>query len=102
MKVLIALICLTVANGAFADDAPRIAERVSCADIKTRITELSAIEEATEEELAELEQLKTDYRSKCSRSAAKRKSSAAKNDVVAPTDVTAEISEEEVQNNHPK
>lgn len=96
MKVLIALICLIVANVAFADDAPRIAERVSCADIKTRITELSAIEEATDDELAELEQLKTDYRSKCSRSAAKRKSSAAKNDVVAPTVVTAEISEEEV------
>ncbi len=97
MKILIALIGLITATGAFAEDTPNVAERVSCADIQAKITELSAVEEPTEDEIAELDKLKTDYRSKCSRSAAKRKSSAVKNTVVAATVTTPEeVAEETV------
>lgn len=97
MKILIALIGLIVATGAFAESLPNVAERVSCADIQAKITELSAVEEPTEDEIAELDKLKTDYRSKCSRSAAKRKSSAVKNTVVAATVTTPEeVAEETV------
>lgn len=85
MKLLITLIGVIIANSAFAEDAPMVTERITCADIKAQISELAAIEDATDDELAELEQLKIDYRSKCSRSAAKRKSSAIKNTVVAAT-----------------
>jgi murein DD-endopeptidase MepM/ murein hydrolase activator NlpD len=83
MKILIALMGLIAATGAFAEDVPSVTERVSCADIQAMISELSAIEEPTDDEIAELENLKIDYRSKCARSAAKRKSSALKNTVVA-------------------
>ena len=90
MKILIALMGLIAATGAFAEDVPSVTERVSCADVQAMISELAAIEEPTDDEIAELENLKIDYRSKCARSAAKRKSSALKNTVVAATVVVPE------------
>ena len=94
MKLLIALIGVIIANSAFAEDAPMVTERITCADIKAQISELAAIEDATDDELAELEQLKIDYRSKCSRSAAKRKSSAVKNTVVPASVVKPDLDNE--------
>ena len=97
MKILIALMGLIAATGAFAEDVPSVTERVSCADVQAMISELAAIEEPTDDEIAELENLKIDYRSKCARSAAKRKSSALKNTVVAATVVVPEdVAEETV------
>ena len=87
MKILIALMGLIAATGAFADSASGVAERVTCADIQAVINELSAVEEPDEETLAELDKQKMEYRRKCLRSAAKRKSSAVKNTVVAPTEM---------------
>ena len=87
MKILIALMGLIAATGAFADSVSGVAERVTCADIQAVINELSAVEEPDEETLAELDKQKMEYRRKCSRSAAKRKSSAVKNTVVAPTEM---------------
>ena len=87
MKILIALMGLIAATGAFADSASGVAERVTCADIQAVINELSAVEEPDEETLAELDKQKMEYRRKCSRSAAKRKSSVVKNTVVAPTEM---------------
>ena len=97
MKILIALMGLIAATGAFAEDVPSVTERVSCADVQAMISELAAIEEPTDDEIAELENLKIDYRSKCARSAAKRKSSALKNTVVAAMVVVPEeVAEETV------
>ncbi len=76
MKILIALIGFFAATGAFAEDGAGVAERVSCSDVNAQITELAAIEEPTEQELAKLDELKIQYRTKCSRSAAKRRTSA--------------------------
>ena len=97
MKILIALMGLIAATGAFADSASGVAERVTCADVQAVINELSAVEEPDEETLAELEKQKMEYRRKCSRSAAKRKSSAVKNTVVAPTEVVETDTESEEQ-----
>ena len=54
MKILIALMGLIAATGAFAEDVPSVTERVSCADIQAMISELAAIEEPTDDEIAEL------------------------------------------------
>lgn len=97
MKILIALMGLIAATGAFADSASGVAERVTCADIQAVINELSAVEEPDEETLAELDKQKMEYRRKCSRSAAKRKSSAVKNTVVAPTEMIEVDTEPEEQ-----
>lgn len=97
MKILIALLGFMASVGAFADDSQKLAERMSCADIQTKIVELSGITDPSEDDTATLEKLKTEYRSKCSRSAAKRKSSALKNTVV-PATVTIQDDEPESVN----
>ncbi len=82
MKLLFVLLGIIVSTGAFAEDTVEdaaaelaVVERVSCADMSARMTELSAIVEPDEETIAELETLKSDYRIKCSRNARARKRS---------------------------
>ena len=95
MKLLFALMLSCAVSGAFADDAPGVAERLSCADISARISEIGAIAEPTEEDAAELTKLKAEYRRMCSKSARGRRTSADVRVVVesAPVD---KVDEEEV------
>jgi hypothetical protein len=94
MKILIALMGLIAATGAFADESARLAERLSCSDVQAKIVELSGVEDMDDATATELENLKIEYRSKCSRSAAKRKSSAVKNTVVPASVVKPDLDDE--------
>ena len=102
MKLLFALMLSCAVSGAFADDAPGVAERLSCADISARISEIGAIAEPTEEDAAELTKLKAEYRRMCSKSARGRRTSADVRVVVesAPVDNVDEeavVAEQSVQ-----
>ncbi|MBR4891868.1 MAG: hypothetical protein IKZ34_01645, partial [Alphaproteobacteria bacterium] len=112
MKILVALLGLFVVTGAFAEDTVdveedvtveesvsveetgNVVERVACDDIKTKIADLTALEEPTEDEIAELEKLKQEQRTKCMRSASKRKASVAKKVVVEASAAIEEEAEE--------
>ncbi len=76
MKLLFALMLTCVASGAFADETAKVSERLSCADISARMSELGGIAEPTEDETAELAKLKADYRRTCVKSARGRRTSA--------------------------
>lgn len=77
MKLLFALMLSGVVSSAIADDtASTVAARKSCADISARVSEISALEEPTEEETEELTKLKADYRRMCAKSARGRRTSA--------------------------
>lgn len=99
MKLLFALMLSCVASGAFADDAPGVVERLSCAEITTRVSELGAIAEPSEEESAELAKLKADYRRTCVQSARGRRVSAGRvvvegvSDDVVPDEIEEEVVE---------
>ena len=95
MKLLFALMLSCFVSGAFADETQGVAERLSCADISARISEIGAIAEPTEEDAAELTKLKAEYRRMCSKSARGRRTSADVRVVVesAPVD---KVDEEEV------
>ena len=95
MKLLFAFMLRCAVSGAIADEAPGVAERLSCADISARISEIGAIAEPTEEDAAELTKLKAEYRRMCSKSARGRRTSADVRVVVesAPVD---KVDEEEV------
>lgn len=95
MKLLFALMLSCFVSGAFADETQGVAERLSCADISARISEIGAIAEPTEEDAAELTKLKAEYRRMCSKSARGRRTSADVRVVVesAPVD---NVDEEEV------
>ena len=96
MKKLFVILGIVGATSAFADDAPGVAERLSCADISARISEIGAIAEPAEEDAAELNKLKADYRRMCSKSARGRRTSADARVVIesAPVD---EAQEEEIE-----
>ncbi len=116
MKILISLLGLIVTTGAFAEDiteeytdeevVANVVERVSCADIQAKIKELSNISDPDDEILNELDLLKSDFRSKCSRSAGARRSSGRidapvvvsvdETTVDAPDDVVEEVVEETI------
>ena len=74
MRFLFITIFAMITLSVSADDA--VTERVSCADIQARISELSAVVDAGDEVLAEIADLKTEYRRNCSRSAGARRTSA--------------------------
>ena len=77
MKLLFALMLSGIVSSAIADDtASTVAARKSCADISARVSEISALEEPTEEETEELAKLKADYRRTCAKSARGRRTSA--------------------------
>ena len=94
MKKLFVILGIVGATSAFADDAPGVAERLSCADISARISEIGAIAEPTEEEAAELNKLKADYRRMCAKSARGRRASADARVVIESATVD-EVDEEE-------
>ena len=116
MKILISLLGLIVTTGAFAEDVTEeytdekvvanVVERVSCADIQGKIKELSNISDPDDKILNELDLLKSDFRSKCSRSAGARRSfgridapvvvSVDETTVDSPDDVVEEVVKETI------
>lgn len=92
MKKLFIVFGFVCATSAFADEVPAVVERLSCADISASISEIGAIAEPTEEQVAELNTLKADYRRMCAKSARGRRTSADARVVVesAPVDVVDE------------
>lgn len=88
MKKLFIVFGIVCATSAFADEVQVVAERLSCADISARISEIGAIAEPTEEQVAELTTLKADYRRMCTKSARGRRTSAEARVIVesAPVD----------------
>ena len=101
MKLPILLLGLTMVFGAaFADDAAvvqKVAERKSCADIKTEIANLSAIENPDDATAENLKQLQAQQRSNCMPKSAGRRtimrnvpSGAPKNTDVAKSDALSE------------
>lgn len=66
MKILIFILAVMVYGGAWADDATgNVVERVSCADLRAQIDELTLIENPDDETLDELDALNQDYRRQC-------------------------------------
>lgn len=111
MKIFLILLSLFVMPLAYAEDSYEeevaesettglvVVERMSCFDINTKITELSAIEEPDDDTIIELEKLKSDYRRKCMKSAGGRKTAAQgrsviNNDPIEETEVVEEVAEE--------
>lgn len=92
MKKLFIVFGFVCATSAFADEVPAVVERLSCADISASISEIGTIAEPTEEQVAELNTLKADYRRMCTKSARGRRTSADARVVVesAPVDVVDE------------
>ena len=122
MKFWVILFGLVLTTGAFAtDDATEdvveeevveeeaeasVVERVSCEDIKAQITELSAIEEPDEETQEELANLKATQRSKCMRSAGKRRATVGRKALIAASEASTTTEEvlvdENVEKEQPK
>ena len=100
MKLLLILMLAVATTGAFADEDAnqKVADRVSCADIQTQITELGEIEDADEEILAELANLKADYRRSCTKSARGRRVSTSSRKIdVVEEETVVEDKEPEVE-----
>ncbi len=97
MKLLFALMLTCFATGVFADEEQVVVERVTCADMSANISELAAIEAPTEDETAELADLKAEYRRKCVLSARGRRASSGQLVVPQDTDAEAFAAEEESQ-----
>lgn len=97
MKRLFVVFGILCATSAFADGATGVSERLSCADISARISEIGAIAEPTDEEIVELTKLKADYRRICSKSAHGRRTSAGARVVVESAPVDEVVEEEVVQ-----
>ena len=107
MKIFLILLSLFVMPLAYADEEVAesettglvVVERMSCLDINTKISELSAKEEPDDDTIIELEKLKSDYRRKCMKSAGGRKTAAQgrsviNNDPIEETEVVEEVAEE--------
>ncbi|MBQ2017005.1 MAG: hypothetical protein II208_00560 [Alphaproteobacteria bacterium] len=93
MKFWAILLAVLVSSSVFAGDETSVVERVTCADIKASISELSAIEEPDEDTIDELTKLKADYRRSCSRTARGRRTTASSR-VVVEADDTEKKSED--------
>ncbi|MBR2510614.1 MAG: hypothetical protein IKB59_00420 [Alphaproteobacteria bacterium] len=107
MKIFLILLSLFVMPLAYADEEVAesettglvVVERMSCFDINTKISELSAKEEPDDDTIIELEKLKSDYRRKCMKSAGGRKTAAQgrsviNNDPIEEPAVIEEVAEE--------
>lgn len=93
MKLLFALMLSCFVSGAFADGAGQVvSERMSCADISARVSEIGKIDEPTEAETAELTKLKAEYRRTCTKSARGRRTSGEARIVVEATAAPEEVS----------
>ena len=99
MKKFVALLGIIAVSSAFADDQVGVVARVTCADIQTQISEMSAVEEPDSDTIDALTKLKADYRRLCSRSARGRKTSTGARVIVEnesePSTVTEEKSDEQ-------
>ena len=92
MKLFFTLMLICFVSGAFADDTGQVvSERMSCADISARVSEIGKIDEPTEAETAELTKLKAEYRRICTKSARGRRTSGDARIVVESTAVPEEI-----------
>ena len=92
MKLFFALMLICFVSGAFADDTGQVvSERMSCADISARVSEIGKIDEPTEAETAELTKLKAEYRRICTKSARGRRTSGDARIVVESTATPEEI-----------
>ena len=65
MKLPILILCLAVFIPAFAEETQKVVERKTCEQIKTEIADLSAIENLTDLQQQELNQLKMQQRTVC-------------------------------------
>ena len=118
MKILVVLFGLFLTVGAYADDADvdveysedeyieeyddeqyddaidvsdaTVVERVSCVDIKSKIDDLNKVENPDEETLQSLSDLQIEYRTKCVKSGAGRRTSGRSGYIVENTDMVAE------------
>ncbi len=95
MKKLIALFGCVFAINAWADDMPtvNVSQRLTCVDIQNKITELVQIVDPDDEIIAELTKLKADYRRKCAKVAASRRSSATSMVVIETEEKAQEVEE---------
>lgn len=92
MKLFFTLILISFVSGAFADDTGQVvSDRMSCADISARVSEIGKIDEPTEAETAELTKLKAEYRRICTKSARGRRTSGDARIVVESTATPEEV-----------
>ena len=92
MKLFFTLMLICFVPGALADDTGQVvSERMSCADISARVSEIGKIDEPTEAETAALTKLKAEYRRICTKSARGRRTSGDARIVVESTAVPEEI-----------
>ena len=80
MTLLPILLSLFVINPGIAAG---VSERMTCADINAKLSELVAIEEPDDSVVDEITKLKADYRRSCAKAARKRKTSASGRVVVS-------------------
>lgn len=93
MKLFFTLMLVCFVSGAFADDTGQVvSERMSCADISARVSEIGKIDEPTDAETAELTKLKAEYRRICTKSARGRRTSGDARIVVESTATPEEVS----------
>ena len=97
MKYLVALLCAVLTTSVMADEevVAGVADRMTCADIQQRISELSSEEEPDDSVLEEIAKLKADYRRSCTKSAGGRRTAAASRVIVEATDDEEYIDDEE-------
>ncbi len=95
MKKLIVLFGCIFAINAWADDVStvNVSQRLTCVDIQNKITELVQIVDPDDEIIAELTKLKADYRRKCAKVAASRRSSATSMVVIETEEKAQEVEE---------
>lgn len=95
MKKFFAIFGVLFATTAVAGEEVVIVERMSCADMSARISEIEQIATPTEEETSELNQLKASYRKNCVKVARGRRTSGGAH-VITQTVVSNENLAEEV------
>ena len=97
MKYLVALLCAVLTTSVMADEevVTGVADRMTCADIHERISELSSEEEPDDSVLKEIAKLKADYRRSCTKSAGGRRTAAASRVIIEATDDEEYIDDEE-------
>lgn len=95
MKKLTVLFGCIFAINAWADDVStvNVSHRLTCVDIQNKITELVQIVDPDDEIIAELTKLKADYRRKCAKVAASRRSSATSMVVIETEEKAQEVEE---------
>ncbi|MBR5625229.1 MAG: hypothetical protein IKW67_00400 [Alphaproteobacteria bacterium] len=96
ITLLFCLLGLIAVLPVIADEEAVVAERTTCADIKSQIDELGGIIDPDEDVLDEIAQLKNDYRRNCSKTAARRRTSAKRGVVDAPVVIEENFVEEDV------